>query len=359
MNILTRYVLREFILAWLVALTALSVMLCGSQFARALERAADSHLPNEIVPQLVLATFVQSLPIVAPLSVILGIVFVIGRLCHDSELSAMRAAGLSMWRITRPILFVATLCALVIAWLTLQLSPAMASREQSLLADGLRRAQLAAFQPGRFTQVPHSSTVIHVRARGADGMLQQLMIARLENARIEVITARRATIATSAGGRAVSIMAYDGVRAEGVPGEGAARLMRFARLSTQVAFEDVRRVRTSRDFLPSSELWISTSTADVAELQWRWSLPLMCVVLAYIAVPLSVLRPRQGRYARVLPVLLVFFLYINALTAGRNAVSHGALGRLPGMWSVHLGFALVAALIIAWPALRRIVVARR
>ena len=353
MSILFRYVLREFVSAWLVVMLALTVMVCGSQFARALERAADAHIPNGIVPHLLFALFVQSLPITGALSLVVGIALALGRLGHDSEFSAMSAAGLSLWRIGRPTLIVAFAFSLAIAWLTLVVVPRMATREQALLAEGYRLAQLAAFQPGRFTQLPNSDTVIHVRALDPDGLLHQLVIARRDSDRLEVITARRARIIPRADGRGIQVEAFDGVRVEGVPGQGAGRQIRFGSLTTHLDVGDVPRYRASRDFRPTAELLASDAAPDIAELQWRWSLPLMCAVLVCLSLPLSRLRPRQSRYARLFPVLAVFFVYVNALISARNVIAHGSLASVPGMWMVHAAFLVTGALVIGWPALRR------
>ncbi len=342
MSILFRYVLREYLGTWLAVMLALSTMLSGSLFVRALERVADWHLPNSIVPDLLLATFLQSLPIIGALSLVLGIALVIGRLCHDSEFGAMSAAGLGIWRISRPILILSTVFAFGIAWLTIEIAPRMASREQSLLTNGLRRAQLMAFQPGRFTQLPESGAVVHVRDSGADGLLQQLLIVQRDGRRLQVITARRARVTPTDDGRGVVIVGFDGMRSEGVPGEGAARMVKFARLTTYLSLGEVRRVRTSRDFLSSADLWRSGLPQDEAELQWRWSLPLMCAVLVWVALPLARLRPRQSRYARVFLVVAVFLVYISALIAARDAIARGALAPLPGMWAIHAAFLALA-----------------
>jgi len=47
---------------------------------------------------------------------------------------------------------------------------------------------------------------------------------------------------------------------------------------------------------PTQDLIGSTDPDKRAELHWRIALPTMCLVLTLIAVPLSRLRPRQGRY---------------------------------------------------------------
>ena len=90
------------------------------------------------------------------------------------------------------------------------------------------------------------------------------------------------------------------------------------------------------DAKPTRELWGSSAPADIAQLQSRVSTPLMAIVLTLIAVPLSKLRPRQGRYGRVGFAILVYFVYSNLLTAAKVWVEKGELSPLIGVWWVHL-----------------------
>ena len=60
----------------------------------------------------------------------------------------------------------------------------------------------------------------------------------------------------------------------------------------------------------------------------RWRCPIMAVVLALIAVPLARLRPRQGRYARVGFAVLIFFVYINLVIAGKVWIVRGVDARV-------------------------------
>jgi lipopolysaccharide export system permease protein len=86
--------------------------------------------------------------------------------------------------------------------------------------------------------------------------------------------------------------------------------------------------------------------SDVAQLQSRASSPLMALVLTLVAVPLSRLRPRQGRYARVGFAIVLYFVYSNLLSAAKVWLIRGELPPLVGVWWVHLivlglGFFLV------------------
>ncbi len=70
-------------------------------------------------------------------------------------------------------------------------------------------------------------------------------------------------------------------------------------------------------------------------------MPLMVLVLALVAVPLSALRPREGRYARVAIAILLYFVYSNLLSAAQVWIETGRLPPAIGTWWVH---ALVAAI---------------
>jgi lipopolysaccharide export system permease protein len=62
----------------------------------------------------------------------------------------------------------------------------------------------------------------------------------------------------------------------------------------------------------------------------------MALVLTLVGVPLSKLRPRQGRYARVGFAIVVYFVYSNLLSASKIWVEKGDLTPAIGVWWVHV-----------------------
>ncbi|MDX1267880.1 MAG: LptF/LptG family permease, partial [Oceanisphaera sp.] len=92
---------------------------------------------------------------------------------------------------------------------------------------------------------------------------------------------------------------------------------------------------------PSVELWQSDKLLDKAELQWRLALPLSMLVLTLAVVPLAVVNPRQGRYAKLLPAILLYLAYFLLQSASRSAVEGGSLPVWPGLYIVPLLFLLL------------------
>jgi lipopolysaccharide export system permease protein len=84
------------------------------------------------------------------------------------------------------------------------------------------------------------------------------------------------------------------------------------------------------------ELLGSSAPQDIAQLQFRASSPIMALVLTLLAVPMSRLRPRQGRYARVGFAIVVYMVYANLLSAAKVWVEKGQLPPAIGVWWVHL-----------------------
>ena len=79
------------------------------------------------------------------------------------------------------------------------------------------------------------------------------------------------------------------------------------------------------------------------------------LVLGVLAVPLSRLRPRQCRYARVVWVVLLYAIYANLLISGRTLIEKGSVPAWLGLWWVHVVMVLLGLGILGLPrALERL-----
>ena len=100
---------------------------------------------------------------------------------------------------------------------------------------------------------------------------------------------------------------------------------------------------------PTLDLLRATSLKERAELHWRIALPVMAVALTLLAVPLSRLRPRQGRYSRVWVAVVIYFIYVSLASAAKVWIERGTLPEALGLWWVHAVVAALAAIVILWP----------
>jgi len=59
-------------------------------------------------------------------------------------------------------------------------------------------------------------------------------------------------------------------------------------------------INLNQSAVASAQLWGSTKSADIAELQRRFSIPFSILLLSFIGIPLAQQQPRGGVYGSIL-----------------------------------------------------------
>jgi len=348
-RILDRYILREVVANWLVVTGVLLVILLTNQLARVLERAAENQYPQQVVLELIGLGALQNLSVIMPIGLLLGVVLAFGRLYHDSEMAAALACGVGPAVLYRPIVLLTVAVTLGIAWLTLEVAPGAIARSLSLRGAALQAGQFAPIAPGRFRTFGGGDAVVYAENVNEDGTLANVFVERDRDGRVEVALAQRARHSVSPDGMTHTITLYDGERFEGTPGSPRFRIVKFGQHTVPVQVPKLTDSVTSMEAVPTFSLLESNDPEKRAEFHWRVALPVMCVVLTLLAVPLSRLRPREGRFARVWLAVLIYFVYSNLVSAGKVWLARGTVPEYLGLWWVHIAVAVLAFVIIMGP----------
>jgi lipopolysaccharide export system permease protein len=348
-KILGRYVLREVITSWIVVMGVLLVILLANQVAAVLERAAASQFPQGVVLELIYLGMLQYLSILVPFGLLLGIVLALGRLYHDSELAAALACGVRPMTLYGPVIGLGVLLAIGLAALTLIVAPGATAQALTIRDAAVREGQFAPLQPGTFRAFGGGSAVVYAEKVEPDGTLRNVFVERDRGPVVEVAVARQAFHTVSPDGNTQTIKLLDGERLEGVPGSLQFRASNYTELTIPVHVPPANAVVTDLDAQPTAALLASPDPRRQAQLQWRLSMPLMCIVLTVLAVPLARLKPRQGRYARVVLALVVYVVYSNLITAGQAWIARRVVPVAVGLWWTHAAVILLALAVIFGP----------
>jgi len=340
-----RYVLREVAMSLAGVTVVLLATLVSYQLARILGIAAELGFPHDIVLALIGLTTLENLMVLVPISMLLAAMLALGRLHHESEMVAVRACGIGPERLYLPVYALALPVAVALAWLTFIVGPEARNGAEALRGRGMRDAEFGQLEPGTFRTYADGKAVFYAEQSGDDGRLIHVFTQQNTGERVEIATAAWAEQRILHGGRTQIVVLHDGERIEGIPGQAGFRRIRFAEHGIPVVVPEAGAGRTVPERKPSQELFGSASLVDIAELQRRISLPVMVLVLAFIAVPLSALRPREGRYARVAIAVLLYFIYANLLSAAQVWIEKGRLPPEAGTWWVHALF-LIGGLVM-------------
>jgi LPS export ABC transporter permease LptG len=121
----------------LAALILLTAILFAQQTGRYFETIFQGVMPSSFVYGLALALLPTVLVFTIPMAVLCGTIIGLGRMGSDSELVAMRAAGVSTWRMLLPALIIGLIATGVTAELNLKEAP---RAQQQLKSVAIRSA---------------------------------------------------------------------------------------------------------------------------------------------------------------------------------------------------------------------------
>jgi len=118
-RLIERYVLKTIFPYGVAALVLLTAILFVQQIGRYLETMFRGVMPAEFIYGLALALLPTVLIFTIPMAVLCGTIIGLGRMSSDSELVAMRAAGVSTWRTLVPALIIGLIATAASAYLNL------------------------------------------------------------------------------------------------------------------------------------------------------------------------------------------------------------------------------------------------
>lgn len=332
-----------------------------------IERGLPLHLVFEIAFAQVPNVLIYSLP----MGTLVGVLVGIGRLSTQSEMVALSSAGVSPYRVARPVLLYAAFLTLLGLICGHFLRPAGAAAQTRLYRESfLGRDLNREIDPNVFFDRIAGSVLYADRAvESADGrVFEGVMIRRdnNENQTVELILAQRARAVFNAAMGQVSLLLDQGEWHILKPGEPRDYdVVRFAqntltlppdpailiqmKPSTQVdptllrGAELLSYVRKARGDIAAAEtairrdegrVYARTAVWRQAAIEWhhRWALPLTSVTFALVGFPVAARSRRGGRFgglAQSLVLILVFWLLYSI---GRGFSDKGTWPPWLGMW---------------------------
>ncbi len=341
---LDRYLRKEVLANLLGVLTVLLLIFLGNRFVRFLGEALDGELPQDTILTVLMLKLVSALVVIVPLALYLAVLLGFGRLYRDNEMTAMFASGVSPLRMAKGLLWLIIPVALMMAFLSLQLSPWAEEQVERIQDEVQVRIGLHGISAGRFIEDKSGNGVLYVdRIDDSTATLHNIFAQWRKDGRLATVSAKRGYVKEDEAYGARYLVLEEGYRYEGEPGAVDFRLIRFQRHTIYLAAQPIKVSQRRDKALSTSVLLRSDSSSTSAEFQRRLSIPIATILLALLALPLSKVSPRQGRYSRLLLAILVYAVYSNMLTVAQSWLGRDLMPAVLGLWWVHL---IVLGLII-------------
>lgn len=339
--IILRYLGREIYKTLLYTVSILLLILITNQLVNLLNRAAMGKIPALTVVQAVMLGIPQYLTYMVPLGLFLGIIVVLGKMSTTHELIAMHASGYSKGQLLKSILLISLPVCLFVASLTFVISPMSINLRKAVIMRAVTRASLDKVIPDQFQSLGDPNSTFHSEGKSDDFLEDVLWVQSMKKSSSNQLPAPiwDATRAKWASQESLAdgeyLVFHDGHRVLLQPGSRSSEEFWFKEYGVLTPVPTLSHTKLA-SAQPLSELrrGISNNIKYLAEWQWRFAIPISVLVFTLIAFPLSQVKPRQGKFMRVFPAVLIYAIYTNLLFYSRSALISGTLSPIVGMWWV-------------------------
>lgn len=348
--IIFRYLSREVLVSMLAVSMILLLIIISGRFAQYLGDAAAGKLEASVLLPLIGFRLLAYVELILPLGLFIAILLAYGRMYIDSEMTVLSACGMSQSRLVFYTLGCAVLVAILVGAFSLYIGPKGAEASENLLAKQRGRTEFETLQPERFHRISGDTGVTYAEGITPDKkQLLNVFMAELaaEGAQqgVSVMTAEtgETRIDPETGKR--YLVLQNGHQYMGQPGGNNYEAVAFSTYAQLLPDPDYQiRPGKETDGMSTLELFENDTPQAQAALHWRLSLPLLVMVVALLAVPLSRTQPRRGRYVKMIPAILLYIIYLVAVNAARGLIEKETAPAAT-LWLMH-GLFLVLALLL-------------
>ena len=324
-----------------VFVTLFTVM-ATTQSIRLLGDAASGKLASEAVLALLGFSALNYLPVLLSLTVFMSVLLVISRQYKDSEMVVWFASGQALTAWVWPVLGFAAPFVLIVAVLSLLVSPWANNQAERYKERVEARDDAARIAPGAFKESAGGERVFFVESIDGDATnVQNVFISSVQQGKLGVMVSRRGFTEIAPNGDKFLVM-VNGRRYEGDPGRLDYKLMDFERYSVRVQQKSDRaEPESSPKQLSTAELLLLRNNPNKGEFLWRIGLPLSALTLALLAIPLAFVNPRVGRSVNLLLAFLIYLVYSNCISISQAWVAQGRVGFHTAWWLVHVAMVVL------------------
>lgn len=335
--ITTRYIVKEIAQNFAATLLILTLIIVGQTFVQLLSSATAGDLPIDLLSNMLWYGSLKNVIRLMPVALLIGMMLAFGRLTGDAELMAMRASGMAPRHFYKAIYTLVLPLTLLLAVLVLVVSPTIEIKNEELKREIQQRPEAAGIPAGEFVSSGSEERNYTLLAESLtqDNTVMERFFVRLQDKNKEtIIWARSAILFVDTVNKERFLEIHDGYRYENDPNKGS-NVVRFGEHGIRIPLRSFAST-SSIQATPTLELLAIGGPASQAEIQWRISIILSAPLMAFLAFPMSYTKPRQGRYGKVMWVILIYLVYANLLIAVRGALERGAFPPAIGMWWIHL-----------------------
>ena len=353
--ILRRYMTQQVAANTAIVLLFLMALMLGGRLIRYFGIAAEGRLDVGLLFAIIGYNIPTFLELILPLSFFIALMLVLGRMYVDQEMSVLFASGISRGRLTRLMIPLITGLFVFQMGISLLAKPWGLSNSEQIWQTQSLGSLLDLVRPKTFI----SSGNYHLYVDEFDKEKRELKNLYVVQQQTDksgkiakndvIITATRAyQVPSKDTDSSMQLDLFQGRRYE--LGTNNAKYNQASFEKYRITLEkpaSEKITETNVETQTTAKLLAHTQKPEVkAELGYRFTMPWLIIIAAMLATPLAQVRPRQGRWLRLLPSVLIFASCAISIISLRTAIGKERISEYAYIWLI-VGF-IAFALLLNW-----------
>ncbi|MBI3636169.1 MAG: LptF/LptG family permease, partial [Candidatus Rokubacteria bacterium] len=372
--VLDRYIVRELVSPFVLGTSLFTFFLLIDRLYHLTDLVITKGVPFHLVLQLLAFMLPQFLAHTFPMALLVAVLLAGGRLAGDLEIVACKAAGVSLFRLFRPVFLVGIAMTVITASFTLVLSP-LANQEFQRQLFTILQTRAASGLKERVFNTTFGDIVIYVEEVSASQVgLRGLVVSDERDPKLSrIVTAHDGRLLSDPATRKITLRMINGGVSEAdvtpadppkgltteemAVGGGAAgakryRYSAFAIYDMNLTVESPLKSAAKGQDKPEKDLGLRELVRKIhetkddpmgvaamrAELQKRFAFPVASFVFALMGFPLAVRSHRGGRSVALVATLVILVSYYVIITSLEGAALRGRLPIWLAIWLPNMLF---------------------
>jgi lipopolysaccharide export system permease protein len=363
MRLLHRYILKELIGPFFMALGLLSFLLLMNKLLTLVDLVLKNGVGLFTVMKLIGYVLPATLGVTVPMSLLVAVLVALGRLASDLELVAMRAGGLSLARLLTPLAVLGIVLSLGMLAFNEYVLPGANLSYKVLFYDILSKRSGVALQEKAYVK-DFEGLIIYVGDKDKDSeILRDLTIIKpaSKSEPLQWIRSSWGRVISEKKGFKVYLDLHDGT-VHFLNGPHGADLTQVLFQQSQVdldiggALKQLQGTERQPEEMSMREILKDAARMPGADTRrWHWmtelhkkiAIPFACLAFVLAGFPLGTLTRKGGRLLGFSFAIGLIFFYYLLLSLGQTYGDNGRLAPALAMWLPNLGMLSLAAT-LAW-----------
>ena len=348
-NLIDRYIITEIFFPFSALLLIFTMLMILGNIKTLIELIVMRGVELIYVFQLLILLIPQFIGFIIPIALFIGIITAMFRISSDNEITVLKSSGISLYRISMPVMIFSSSCLIVCLYMMLVITPSSYNYFKNFSLELINNRAVIGLQEKSFNEITEGF-VLYPNEITSKGTIKGVLISDSRDPKNKkVIFANRGKIIPEKDSYNLSLRLSDGsIHINGNLSD-VYRLIKFSTMVLKLNF--LRKLETKN--FNSLRMMSVDELLELREeyredqkkynrislsIHQKFAIPFSCLVFGLLAVPFGIIFQRSGKepgYAVCIILMLIYFIFF---MAGKRLGEEGIINPVTATWAPNFIF---------------------